>query len=222
MSVVIDNEQDYGPLAKYIRQLRKAAGLSQPELARRSGVKRGDIDALERGRSKHPESGTLEALAPHLGVPVQRILYEGGLISYEIMEASLNPEYIAKQLIAVSPIRIPVYKVYPFKPGVEVVNHKFIAKDLRLNPETIEAYVVNTEYHISPAIGIGDVVIVDRKAEALEGDSVIALNKEGLAVVGRLVKSESGEFGVATRTSVFFGCSAVSLVVEVHKRLKHL
>jgi len=53
-----------------LRHLRKARGLSQPELAAATGVDQATISLIETGRRK-PQLETLEKLAPALGVDVR-------------------------------------------------------------------------------------------------------------------------------------------------------
>src|SRR5687768_4846527 len=51
-----------------LRRLRSAAGLSQEELAERSGVSRNGISDLERGLSQAPRFETVRLLADGLGI----------------------------------------------------------------------------------------------------------------------------------------------------------
>ena len=61
-----------------IRELREKKGWTQTELARRSGVKQGVLSYIESGRTKHPRSDTLAAIAAALGVPVGRLIKKAG------------------------------------------------------------------------------------------------------------------------------------------------
>src|SRR5215208_555685 len=51
-----------------LRQLREAAGLTQEELARRAGLTRNAISALERGERRRPYPHTVRTLADALGL----------------------------------------------------------------------------------------------------------------------------------------------------------
>jgi len=55
-------------------ELRKRRGWTQEELAKRAGVRRATIHALERGAS--PRLDTLEKLAQAFGVKVSQLLRE--------------------------------------------------------------------------------------------------------------------------------------------------
>ena len=58
---------------KNLKRLRKAAGMTQEQLARRADLSLGYVQRLEVGRHDPPVS-TLRALAKALGVPVTELL----------------------------------------------------------------------------------------------------------------------------------------------------
>jgi len=62
-------------MAKRLRELREAKGLSQDDLARLSGVARATIQSAELGRRK-PRPSTRRRLAQALGVRPEDILFE--------------------------------------------------------------------------------------------------------------------------------------------------
>ena len=62
-------------LGKRLRQLRLEAGLTQAELARRTGIHRPNIARVEAGRHT-PSLETLSRLATAIGVPATRVLAE--------------------------------------------------------------------------------------------------------------------------------------------------
>lgn len=59
-------------LANNVRRLRKAAGLTQAELAERAGMRREQITFLETGR-RDPQLKTVEAIAQALALPVANL-----------------------------------------------------------------------------------------------------------------------------------------------------
>jgi transcriptional regulator with XRE-family HTH domain len=61
-----------------IRELREKKGWSQSELSRRSGVKQGVLSYIESGRTKHPRSDTLAAIAAALGTTVEKLIRKVG------------------------------------------------------------------------------------------------------------------------------------------------
>ncbi len=59
-----------------VKDARKAANMTQEELARKSGVSRGTICALERGDTYGTSSKTLLKIARALGTTVDKIFFE--------------------------------------------------------------------------------------------------------------------------------------------------
>lgn len=79
-----------------LRGLREAAGLSQEELARRSGLSVEAISAIERGKRKRPYPHTLRALADALGFSeAERAAFTSGsltpAVAGEVSPASAAP-----------------------------------------------------------------------------------------------------------------------------------
>lgn len=69
----LNTDVDGVKLGKRIRELRLAAGLTQAELARRTGIHRPNIARVEAGRHT-PSLETLTRLAQAIGVPTTRVL----------------------------------------------------------------------------------------------------------------------------------------------------
>jgi transcriptional regulator with XRE-family HTH domain len=59
-----------------VRLARRAAGLSQEEVARRAGIGLNAVNRLERGESSDPHYSTLQGLARALGVPIELLVKE--------------------------------------------------------------------------------------------------------------------------------------------------
>ena len=57
-------------------ELRKAAGLTQAELAVKAGLGMMQVSRIERGAVSDPQVSTVQALADALGVPVAELLAE--------------------------------------------------------------------------------------------------------------------------------------------------
>jgi transcriptional regulator with XRE-family HTH domain len=62
-----------------VRATRKAAGISQEEVARRAGVSLNVINRLERGVILDPHYSTLRGIASALGVPLEDLVREPAL-----------------------------------------------------------------------------------------------------------------------------------------------
>jgi transcriptional regulator with XRE-family HTH domain len=63
-------------IGERIRSLRTARGLSQEEVARRTGIGLKSYGDLERGRTKDPHYSTLRGVARALGVHVEELIKE--------------------------------------------------------------------------------------------------------------------------------------------------
>lgn len=60
-----------------LREIRKKRGISQAELARRTGISQGVISYIECGRTKHPRVDTMQAIAAALNCTVDELLGGG-------------------------------------------------------------------------------------------------------------------------------------------------
>lgn len=60
-----------------LKEMRKKRGISQAELARRTGIPQGVISYIECGRTKHPRVDTMQALATALQCTVDELLGGG-------------------------------------------------------------------------------------------------------------------------------------------------
>lgn len=63
-------------IGKRVREVRKAAGITQEELADRAGVNVGVIGFLERGKTLDPHVSNLQKIAHALGVQTGELLGE--------------------------------------------------------------------------------------------------------------------------------------------------
>jgi transcriptional regulator with XRE-family HTH domain len=62
-----------GNLGKNLREARERLGLTQEEVAERSGVQAGEVSRIERGK-RDPQVSTLEKLAAAVELPPGRLL----------------------------------------------------------------------------------------------------------------------------------------------------
>ena len=62
------NSERGAPFGAHLRRLRETAGLTQEELATRSGLSPDAVSALERGQRRHPYPHTVRSLADALGL----------------------------------------------------------------------------------------------------------------------------------------------------------
>jgi len=76
-------------LAENLRQLRKARGLTQAQLARVCGITESYICRLERGKETNPSLNTMIRLSTILGVSLDLLV--GRISLMEIAESQLQP-----------------------------------------------------------------------------------------------------------------------------------
>lgn len=62
-----------------LKEVREEKGMTQEELAEKSGVSRGTISAIENGTSRATTTKTLVALARALGTTVESIFFTEGV-----------------------------------------------------------------------------------------------------------------------------------------------
>lgn len=63
-------------LAQTLREVREGRGLSQVELAEKSGLAQATISDLERGDTLRPQLETISKLAKALNVPLETFISE--------------------------------------------------------------------------------------------------------------------------------------------------
>lgn len=63
-------------IGERVRALRKERGLSQEEVARRTGVSLGSYGDIERGVTTDPHYSTLRGISRALGVPIEELLLD--------------------------------------------------------------------------------------------------------------------------------------------------
>lgn len=90
-----------------LRSLRERAGLTQTELAQRSGVEQTVISRVESGRTKSPSVSTMRALADALGVSLAR-LTGGEALGSDAPRAPISDELVRALFRAMHPDRYSV------------------------------------------------------------------------------------------------------------------
>ena len=75
-------------LGEYIKEKRKLKDWSQRDLAAASGISNAEISRIESGKRKEPSSSILKDIANALGVPVEELLQEAGIISSDASASS--------------------------------------------------------------------------------------------------------------------------------------
>jgi transcriptional regulator with XRE-family HTH domain len=141
----IGKKKDTTGFGRYLRACRRAARLSQRQLANQLGIDFTYVSKLENGHEEPPSADTLRRLAVVLGVPEEHMLAKGGKIPAELRKrASEDPEfaYLVQQLPNVPPqalrrifeaagLDIPIFSEVPDKPP----NPKAPSKPFNLKPK---------------------------------------------------------------------------------------
>lgn len=81
------NRQEAGPFGAALRERRTAAGLSQRELAERTGLDFTYISKIENGRVPAPAADTVVRICLVLCVPAEELLALTGKIPSEVQQA---------------------------------------------------------------------------------------------------------------------------------------
>lgn len=153
-----------------IKEIRLKTGMSQSELARRSGVDRAYISQLEGGKTYSVTLGTAQNLARGLGVPASELLGEkeeslGNLLS--------RAQAISRRLdeIEFIPVIGAIPAGYPdLVDEEETSDYVPVPKDLlKSASKRVYALRISGESLKGDGIENGDVIIVDKNAEVFEG-----------------------------------------------------
>ncbi len=163
-----------------LREFRLLKGLSQTELARRSGLSPSHVSRSEGG-AFDLTSVTSGKLAAGFGISKEWLNdYLQGL------KESYQPSFseVLEMFNAVKPVVIPVYAHFPFIPrmGIEAVNYIYKDRSEGILHGSL-AYIINSD--ISSDISAGDTIIVDPSAAAVNGQLWVCMVK-GQIFVGTI------------------------------------
>ncbi len=217
-------EQSRNTLGVYIRRLRDERGWTQEYLAERSGLKRSDVDSIERGASTNPAAIKLARLAVGLDVPLADLLDKCGVPpKYLPKEPGRSRETIKallERLLLEAPDPIPVYADHPFRAeqmGIEPVDYIYSGRGK--GRYKIEAYYMPIENHVagvSPETPHQDFFLVTRDIKPAEGDPVACLIKGKLVIGGfkngRIIDD-------VTKKEYDAGeCEATGVIIEIRRK----
>ena len=105
--VVRMSREDAGPPGRWLRQRREDVGLSQEELANRSGLSVRTISSLERGSTRAPHPRTIRLLGETLGLPGEacdkliasyRAMSRGGPVAEPVLSAGAAEPVVPREL----------------------------------------------------------------------------------------------------------------------------
>lgn len=187
-----------------IQQRRLAKGLTQTELARRTGLSQNYVSKLEGGRIELPQRGTLDVLSGALDVSLIDLYRAAGVTdalpeATAALDAPPSPDTppvrsfddILRELEAERPIAVPVIEqVASAGRGEAAIGYVYLPPMGRRRPGLFAMRVRGQ--CMSPRIEDGDTIIVDREAPAEVGKIVLAVAGDNwdLVLVKRLVEHD--------------------------------
>lgn len=189
----MDNNKIFGNV---IKQFRKAAGLTQPQLSEKSGVDQGAVSRIENGKLDSPHVH-LDALSEALGIRPS-----------EVLQAVENIEDAAANNFTPPPIALPGMKTIPLIGWVRA--GKWDQVENPFDPEVAEGYVqtaVKVSKHAfalrvkgesmmslreSVSFPPGTTIIVEPQAFATDGSLIIAALEDDEEATFKKLVSDGG------------------------------
>jgi len=153
-----------------LERLLTTKGLSQRKLAMLSGVDRGYINALIKGKRQNISLKTARKLAQALEVSPEIFLAEEALAPRK--ESS---EELLDRFRITLPESVPIFEEFTLHAGrpVEPKDYMPVVRD-RARSRDLEGYIVRGS-SLSPMVEDGDVIIIDRDRQIDTGDIVACL-----------------------------------------------
>jgi transcriptional regulator with XRE-family HTH domain len=122
-----------------LRIARLKAGLSQLELAKRAGVQRSAVSAIEDGRTRRPTERLIGTLANHLGMAAQELEQEISTWLQKPLNPNLRPA--AENLMLIPPYTLQQYYRSFSQWRAEIApTQTAFASMLRMNPAIVRDY----------------------------------------------------------------------------------
>ena len=176
---------DTGDIATLVKRARAAAGISQPELARRVQTSQQTIDKIETGKVRH--SSFLPAIAVELGIPVDRVL--------RINKGGVTAAIPGHQLVGDRDL--PVYAASYGGSGVQTLSREpvdYVPAPLERVKDSYGVLVVDDT--MAPEFEAGDTALVHPHLPPRAGDTCVFRNDEsGHVCIRRLRRvSEKGDW----------------------------
>lgn len=202
----------------YIKALRESKGMTQGELAAKTGLSRSHISRIETGAYKYSSQDTFQRLATGFGLSPNELTEVTHNRPIPIHQET--PEEILNKLKLATPVSIPVYTDFPFHAGdaVEPVDYVYRARPKTIS-KNIEGYIVYGRC-LEPEVSSGNIIIIDRQGEINNGDIVACLVDNELHIARlRKIADELWLENNAGRTRLE-DCQVAAPVIEVIRRLK--
>jgi transcriptional regulator with XRE-family HTH domain len=205
-----------------IKQLREERGWTQDELAKRSGLDRAYIAAIETKQIKKPSVESFLKLAHAFKIRPEELYQAAGYIkdASTIIPYKESWDEILVRFNIAMPSSVPIYEDFPFHAGEDVrpIDYVPIAKN-KVKKRNLEGYIVRGSC-LRPLIEDKDVIIIDRDAPIENGD-VVACLIDGKMHLARLRKIANQRWLENNNGRILFTeYELAAPVIEIRRRLK--
>jgi transcriptional regulator with XRE-family HTH domain len=207
-----------------IRQLREERNWTQDELAKRCGLDRAYIAAIETKQIKKPSVESFLKLARAFKVRPEELYQAAGYIkdTRTVIPHKESWDEILVRFNIAMPSSVPIYEEFPYHAGEDVRPIDFVpvVKD-QIKKRNLEGYIVRGSC-LSPKIEDKDIIIIDRDASIENGD-IVACLIDGKMHLARLRKIASQLWLENNDGRILFKEFEVAApVIEVRRRLKQI
>jgi transcriptional regulator with XRE-family HTH domain len=205
-----------------IKQLREERGWTQDELAKRSGLDRAYIAAIETKQIKKPSVESFLKLARAFKIRPEELYQAAGYIkdvTTIIPHKEPWDEILVRFNIAM-PSSVPIYEDFPFHAGEDIrpIDYIPMVKN-HVKKRNLEGYIVRGSC-LRPLIEDKDIIIIDRDAPIESGDIVAGLI-DGKMHLARLRKIANQLWLENNNGRILFKeYELAAPVIEVRRRLK--
>lgn len=204
-----------------VKELRKARGWSQDEIAKKAKLSRSYISDIERNKERKPTADKIIKLANAFNIEPEELYEAAGYLTPESRKKRVeSPEDILSRLRLAMPVAIPVYTDYYVHAGapVEPIEYVYRTQAKPAN-KAVEGYIVRGTC-LEPDIREGDIIIIQRDGQIDGGDIIACVIGEQMHL-GRLRKiADSLYLENRHRSYKFEECHLAAPVIEVIRRLK--
>ena len=216
----MEEEKKFESLSQLLSRLLAEKNISQRLLAKLSGVNRGYINQLVKGKVSNIGLDTAKALAKGLGI--NPCIFMGYDIEKQISTelAKIPLEAMIDQYRLIMPVSIPFYDT------IELVDQEQPVRQVSWdradligsNTASLAAFLVRGDF-MEPHLKNGDFIIVDKDKNCVVGNIVIYLLDDGLHC-GKLT-SEQGRLIVknSDRHELLHDTKAFARVIRLVRKL---
>ncbi|MCL2475146.1 MAG: helix-turn-helix domain-containing protein [Chloroflexi bacterium] len=206
-----------------VKQLRESKDWSQEELAKRSGLSRSYIGALEVRKNMHPRAEYLIKLAAAFNISVDEFYvaagYTGGIAADVIRQET--PTELLEKLRMALPVAVPVYNSFKAHTGTRTdasVGYIYLNK-ADVSSRDLEGIVVG-EGDFPPVITSGDIIVTNRSMSPHQGSLLICMYKDR-PIIGRLESLNGAPWIISKGDDKYrlFDCSYQAVITRLHKKL---